>query len=617
MSEFFRALEQAGRDRDERLAKQRNNRKPPVAAEPPAQPEPEVPVVAKASKPRKESQPAAAPKATPTPAPEVVATAPASTPRRESRPAVAPTPTPTPEPEVVAVAPTITPRNETRPPVAVETLAPVEPEMATVEAAVATEVEPEPEPEIATDIQYAIYTELHPIFHPEVEVEIDEVEPEMPVDVESEIHDDVEIHAAIEPELHEDIEPDIHMDTEPELHADVEPDIHMDIEPELHEDIEPDIHMDIEPELHEDVEPDIHMDIEPELHADVEPEVYEVIESEIHADVEPEIHPDVESEIRMHEAPEVQAEVEDETDAEAACATEGGRASTPMPFAMRAADAPAFTESVPTVKDDDAESVDDRLVTLLTPNSFAGEQYRTLRHLVEKMHTETGVSVVGVSSPSIGDGKTTTAINLAGALAQARETKVLLIDMDLRRPAVNGQLGLRGFNPKGVVAVLGAGASLDDVIVELPMFNLSIIPSGPRQSAPYELLKSSRLHQMMDEARRRFDYVIVDTPPVIAVPDCRVISSGVDGFLVIVNAHKTPTRLLNETVSVLGQSKVLGLIFNRDDQPIAEHLYNSYGPDPSGGWTGSIRRRLRRNGHGNGNASGNGTGYLSGNGITH
>ena len=570
MSEFFRALEQAGRDRDERLAKQRNNRKPPVAAEPPAQPEPEVPVVAKVSKPRKESQPAAAPKATPTPAPEVVATAPASTPRKESRPAAAPTPTPTPEPELVAVAPTITPRHETRAPVAVETPAPVELEVATVEAAVATEVEPEPEPEIATDIQHAIYTELYPIFHPEVEVEIDaEVEPEMPVDVESEIYDDVEIHAAIEPELHEDIEPDIHMD------------------------------------------------IETEIHADVEPEVHAVIEPEIHADVEPEIYTDVEPEIRMHEEPEIQAEVEDETEAEAACATEGGRAATPMPFAMRAADAPAFTESVPTVKDDDAESVDDRLVTLLTPNSFAGEQYRTLRHLVEKMHTETGVSVVGVSSPSIGDGKTTTAINLAGALAQARETKVLLIDMDLRRPAVNGQLGLRGFNPKGVVAVLGAGASLDDVIVELPMFNLSIIPSGPRQSAPYELLKSSRLHQMMDEARRRFDYVIVDTPPVIAVPDCRVISSGVDGFLIIVNAHKTPTRLLSETVSVLGQSKVLGLIFNRDDQPIAEHLYNSYGPDPSGGWTGSIRRRLRRNGHGNGNASGNGTGYLSGNGITH
>ena len=525
MSEFFRALEQAGRDREERLAKQRNDRKPPVAAEPPAQPEPEVTVVAKASKPRKDSGPAAAPK-----------------------------PAPTPEPKVVAVAPTSTPRNEPRPPVAVAPAARVEPEVAMVAAA----VEVEPEPEIGTNIEPEMYTELEPAFYAEVEAEI---------------------------------------------HADVEPEIHADVEPEIHAYVEPEIHADVEPEIHEDVEPEIHAEVEADIHAEVE--------AVIHAEVAPEIEADVEPEIRA------EVDAEDEAEFETAVAAEAAMASTPMPFAMRPADAPAFTESVPTVKDDDAESVDDRLVTLLTPNSFAGEQYRTLRHLVEKMHTETGVSVVGVSSPSIGDGKTTTAINLAGALAQARETKVLLIDMDLRRPAVNGQLGLRGFNPKGVVAVLGAGASLDDVIVELPMFNLSIIPSGPRQSAPYELLKSSRLHQMMDEARRRFDYVIVDTPPVIAVPDCRVISSGVDGFLIIVNAHRTPTRLLSETVSVLGQSKVLGLIFNRDDQPIAEHLYNSYGPDPSGGWTGSIRRRLRRNGQGNGNTSGNGTGYLSGNGITH
>ena len=368
-------------------------------------------------------------------------------------------------------------------------------------------------------------------------------------------------------------------------------------EPALHEAVEPETHAEIEPEIQGIFARALHKAAEPEIHAEIEPEIHAVFAPALHKAVQPEIH----------------AEIQDIAEPESA--TEDVVPSTPMPFSMRPANAPAFTENVPTVKDDDAESVDDRLVTLLTPNSFAGEQYRTLRHLVEKMHTETGVSVVGVSSPSIGDGKTTTAINLAGALAQARETRVLLIDMDLRRPAVSGQLGLRGFNPKGVVAVLGAGASLDEVIVELPMFNLSIIPSGARQSAPYELLKSSRLHQMIDEARRRFDYVIVDTPPVIAVPDCRVISSALDGFLIIVNAHKTPTRMLGETVSVLGQSKVLGLIFNRDDQPIAEDLYNSYGPDPSSGWTSSLRRRLRRNGRGNGN--GNGNGFLSGNGITH
>ena len=466
MSEFFRALEQAGRDRQEQLAKQRNERKP--AAEPPAQPEPEVPVVAKASKPRK-----------------------------ESRPVVAAKPSPRPEPEAAAVVPTSTPRNEPGPSAAVE-------------------------PPVPPHVEPAIY-----------------VEPE------------VLVATAVATEL------------------------------------EPGIDTEVVPEHHAEVEPEIYTELVPEHHAEVEPEIYTELEPGIDTEVVPELHAEVEA--------------EEETELETEVATENAVAPTPMPFSMRSSDAPAFTESVPTVKDDDADSVNDRLVTLLTPNSFAGEQYRTLRHLVEKMHTDTGVSVVGVSSPSIGDGKTTTAINLAGALAQARDTKVLLIDMDLRRPALNGQLGLRGFNPKGVVAVLGAGASLDDVIVELPMFNLSIIPSGPRQSAPYELLKSSRLHQMIDEARRRFDYVIIDTPPVIAVPDCRVISSGVDGFLIIVNAHKTPTRMLGETVSVLGQSKVLGLVFNRDDQPMAEHLYNSYGPDPNAGWTATMRRRWRRSGHRYGN----------------
>ncbi len=450
MSEFFRALEQAGRDRQEQLAKQRNEPKPSVTAEPPAQPKPEVAVVPTASKPRKEPRP--------------------DKPSAKS------------EPEVAV---TSKPRNEPRPAVAAEPLAHVEPEVAVVTATIARAIET-------------------------------------------------------------------------------------------------------------DVAPEIHAEVEAEIEAEVEPWLHTEVEAEIEAEVEPWLHAEVEA--------RVEAEVE--TEFETAVETETAVAPTPAPFAMRSPEAPAFTESVPTVKDDDAESVNDRLVTLLTPNSFAGEQYRTLRHLVEKMHTDTGVSVVGISSPSIGDGKTTTAINLAGALAQARDTKVLLIDMDLRRPALNRQLGLRGFNPKGVVAVLGAGASLDDVIVELPMFNLSIIPSGPRQSAPYELLKSSRLHQMVDEARRRFDYVIIDTPPVIAVPDCRVISSGVDGFLIIVNAHKTPTRMLGETVSVLGQSKVLGLVFNRDDQPMAEHLYNSYGPDPNAGWTGAMRRRWRRNGHRHGNDHG-------------
>ena len=261
------------------------------------------------------------------------------------------------------------------------------------------------------------------------------------------------------------------------------------------------------------------------------------------------------------------------------------------------APAPVVTEPVAAaaaVTDDAPEGVDDRLVSLLSPNSFAAEQYRTLRHMIEQMHSQTGLAVVGVSSAGIGEGKTTTAVNLAGTLAQSRASRVLLIDMDLRRSAAAGQLGIRGIERKGVVDVILSGASLSDVVIELPMYNLSLLPAGERQAAPYDLLKSPRLQDMLTEARRQYDYVVIDTPPLIGVPDCRVLSGCVDGFLVVVRAHKTPMKMLGEALSVVDGAKILGLVFNRDDRPIAEMGYQAYvraGAEPEGqSWTKAVRR---------------------------
>src|SRR5207302_8171231 len=87
--------------------------------------------------------------------------------------------------------------------------------------------------------------------------------------------------------------------------------------------------------------------------------------------------------------------------------------------------------------------VDEHLVSLVTPSSFAAEQYRVLRHLVEQMHKDADLGVVAVTSPAAGDGKTTTAINLAGSLAQAPDARVLLIDADLRAGSVREHLRLR------------------------------------------------------------------------------------------------------------------------------------------------------------------------------
>jgi capsular exopolysaccharide synthesis family protein len=280
----------------------------------------------------------------------------------------------------------------------------------------------------------------------------------------------------------------------------------------------------------------------------------------------------------------------------------------PMPEAAAAATAtitatprtaaPAERREAPvvmtTVTDDAPEFVDDRLVSLLNPTSFAAEQYRTLRHLVEQMRSASGLSVVAVSSPGVGEGKTTTAINLAGALAQSRGTRVLLVDLDLRRSAVTSLLGVKGLESKGLVDIIVTGATLSQAVITLPMFNLAVLPVGERQAAPYDLLKSPRLHEVLAEARTQYDYIVIDTPPLVGVPDCRVISGCVDGFLVVVNAHKTPMKILGEALSVMDPSKVLGLIFNGDERVLGGTAYQAYGPSHDGanaaGWSKAVRR---------------------------
>jgi capsular exopolysaccharide synthesis family protein len=235
-----------------------------------------------------------------------------------------------------------------------------------------------------------------------------------------------------------------------------------------------------------------------------------------------------------------------------------------------------------------ADGVDEHLVSLVSPASFPAEQYRALRHIVEEMHRASGLQVVAVTSPAPGDGKTTTAINLAGALAQAPGLRVLLVDADLRRasPSVPARLGLGDTGGPGLAdAILNPPSSLLDVVRRHPRFTLSVLPGGRCPVAYYEILKSPRLGALLDEARQQYDYVILDTPPAIVVPDCRVIARWVDGFLIVVAAHRTPLRMVEETLSMVDPPKILGLVFNGDDSPLSVYSeygsgYYTYGPSP-------------------------------------
>ncbi len=109
---------------------------------------------------------------------------------------------------------------------------------------------------------------------------------------------------------------------------------------------------------------------------------------------------------------------------------------------------------------------------------------------------------------------------------------------------------------------------------------------------PYELLQSPRLGELLEEARRSYDYVVIDTPPLVSIPDCRAIARCVDGFLVIVAAHRTPRKLVEEALTVVDPAKVIGIVFNCDDRPLAG--YYSYSSSLNGNGSQRWREPVRR-----------------------
>jgi capsular exopolysaccharide synthesis family protein len=248
------------------------------------------------------------------------------------------------------------------------------------------------------------------------------------------------------------------------------------------------------------------------------------------------------------------------------------------PSTVPRAERPAPTRAVvEPARSQDADAllwkdIDEHLVSLLEPASFEAEQYRTLRHTVEQLHRSAGLSVFAVSSPAGGDGKTLTSIDLAGALAQAPESRVLLVDVDLRHASVSERLGLDNDSSVGLVdAILDPALTLDQVAQRRSPYNLSVVLAGRLSGSPYELLKSPRLGELFDQARAQYDYVVVDTPPMVSVPDCRVIGKWVDGFFVVVAAQRTPRRLVEEALNVIEAPKLVGFIFNGDARPLSSY----------------------------------------------
>ncbi len=223
-------------------------------------------------------------------------------------------------------------------------------------------------------------------------------------------------------------------------------------------------------------------------------------------------------------------------------------------------------------------TIEAHLVSLIAPETFEAERYRMLSYVVEQLHADAGLSVVAVSSPAVGDGKTLTSINLASSLTQLPGARVLLIDLDLRRPSISANLGMGRRSNRGLIDFIqNPTLSFEEVLLAYPSSKLTILLTGQVPSTPYDTLKSSRLEQLIEDARQSYDYVILDTPPLIPFPDCRLIERFADGFLVVVSAHKTPRKVVTEAISTVDPEKIVGVVFNNDDQlPFGDYAYYTY-----------------------------------------
>ena len=223
------------------------------------------------------------------------------------------------------------------------------------------------------------------------------------------------------------------------------------------------------------------------------------------------------------------------------------------------------------------ELLDPYLVSLKSPSSFAAERYQGLRMTVERLRALRDVRVIAVTSPGAGDGKTVTSINLSGALAHGAKARVLLIDADLRRPTVATRLGLADGDTRGLAdAVTNEGTRIQDVTRTVDGFNLSVVPAGVTAVPIHELLRSARLEAVINEARHLYDFIVLDTPPLLPVFDTALLARLVDGVLVVVAANRTPRKMLGEALNLLDPAKVLGIVFNGDAKPLFGYYDSSY-----------------------------------------
>jgi non-specific protein-tyrosine kinase len=227
--------------------------------------------------------------------------------------------------------------------------------------------------------------------------------------------------------------------------------------------------------------------------------------------------------------------------------------------------------SVPLVQDTTDEA--DRLVMLNDRYSAAAEAYRVLRTNLQFASVDRPLHLVQVSSPNVGEGKSMTAANLAIAIAQLGQ-KVILVDGDLHQPTQHRYFQV--LNNVGVTtALLGNLEQVDRMFKTTALPNLHLLPSGPLPPNPAELLGSKRMQELLEVLQQKADIVVIDSPPVTVISDAVVLSTRMDGIILVFRSGRTRLEAARNALNALKQvhAPVLGVVLNGAGRGTQDYYY--------------------------------------------
>lgn len=207
---------------------------------------------------------------------------------------------------------------------------------------------------------------------------------------------------------------------------------------------------------------------------------------------------------------------------------------------------------------------DDRVVTGKNSKSLAAEQFRKLKTaILEARDDGADKRCFLITSAASGEGKSMVAVNLAISMAQELDKRVLLIDGDLRRCAVDRLLGIEG--KRGLSDYLSSDIELSELFHRIDSIpHLSVLPAGGSTDSAAELLSSQKMRDLAQEVKDRYHdrYIIIDSTPVMSTADAEILSREIDGIIFVVRAGMTPREIIRRSIMRLSQDRIMGVVLN-------------------------------------------------------